>query len=262
MTVTGQWVNAFNSVAGLVQLSNGEVVGTYSSTTGSSGAYWVVGFTDPDPPADGSGQALALSILWRSYQEGTPDPSWHYVSGFSGQLVTLQGVPTLNLIHDMVATTPFSGAGIDTAGSYLDKLTYTPYASPNPSSRQWPPPISRPSLRGGINGTWVATQCPDTTLSLQVQDDTWGYVTGTLTTSAGTANVVGFTDPYAASGGLNLQGLSISALLPDGHSVLALAGALDLGAGLLSLSSLRSGETQPASTWIQTRMEAFTFNPQ
>jgi hypothetical protein len=256
MSVSGKWVNAFGSVVYLDQVGTG-VVGVYASTTGSSGAYWVVGVANPNPPA-GAGESLALSILWRSFQGGTGDPSWHYVSGFSGQRITLNNTPTLSLIHDMVATTPFPGV-VPVPGSYLDKLLYTPYAGSQAQPGNWPPRFCAPAAATPIDGIWTSTQTPDLKLTLAVEDLTFGYVTGSLQTPDGTVALAGFTDTYAGSGGLRLQGLTLNALLPDNQTVVALAGSLDLKQNLLTLSWLQSSGTAAGSTWIQTSLQSLTF---
>lgn len=271
MSITGRWVNALNSVADLLQDNAGNVSGIYSSTTGSSGAYYVVGFADPSPPKDGIGQSLALSILWRSFQGGQGDPSWHYVSGFSGQLIMLTAVsgvseqlitrtnvPSLVLMHDMVATVPFPGV-VDAVGSYLDKLIYTPYSGPMPPLGKWPPEFTKPTAADPLEGDWSCVQNPTIRLSLTLQDQTWGYIIGTLITSSGIAKLVGFTDTYAVPDRMTLQGLTLSALLPNGRSVAALDGALNLSANKLSLALLESSGTLASSTWIQTRFEGLDF---
>jgi len=256
MNVNGAWVNVFGSIVTLVQLNDGVVAGMYTSTTGASGSYWVVGFTDPNPPANGNGQSLAFSILWRSFDGGTPDPSWHYVSGFSGQMVVIDGTPSLVMIHDMVATAVDPGV-VDIIGSYPDKLTYVPHtagAAPN-----WPPPFQPPTSADPVDGNWICVQDPNIALSLTVQDDVSGYLTGTLNTATGTVTLTGFTDTGAGAAGQTLQGLTVAALLPDGHMVVAIAGSLNLATGSLTISWLESNGTAADSTWTQTRLRGLDF---
>jgi saccharopepsin len=257
MSVTGKWVNSFGSLAYLTQQSGGAVVGVYSSTTGSSGIYWVLGFTDPNPSSS-AGQSLALSIFWRSVQGGKGDPSWHYVSGFSGQLITLNNVPTLSLMHDMVATTPFPGV-VPVTGNFMDKLLYTPYTGGNQAPAQWPPKFSSPP-GNVVDGNWICVQDPSIQLSLTVQDPTFGYLIGTLQTANGSVPLAGFTDTYAGVDGLQLQGLTVSALLPDGHSVVSLAGSLDLQQGVLTMAWFQGVGTSAKMTWIETNLQGLNFN--
>lgn len=258
MPVSGQWVNSFGSIVWLEQQSNGNVAGVYSSTTGSSGTYWVVGVADPNPPQGAAGQSLAFCVFWRAIEGAKADPSWHYVSGFSGELVTLNSVPTLSMVHDMVATAPFPNV-VPKTGSYLDKLLFTPASPAKPAPRKWPPKFSAPQASGDIGGTWVCVQDPGLSLTILVEDQNFGYVTGGLQVKGVNVAVSGFTDTYASVDGIAEQGLTLSALLPDGHSVTVLAGSLNIAQDTLSLSWLESAGTEPASTWIQTRLRGLDF---
>jgi hypothetical protein len=256
MSVTGAWINVYRSVVSLVQFDAGVVAGTYTSTTGSSGSYWVVGFTDPNPPVGANGQTLAFSILWRSFSGGTPDPSWHYVSGFSGQMVAADGTPSLVMIHDLVATAPDPGV-VAIIGSYPDKLTYVPHT--NATTPQWPPGFVQPAAADAVDGSWSCVQDPRITLSLTVRDQVSGFLTGALNTAGGSVNLAGFTDTGAGAADLTLQGLTVSALLPDGNMVVAIAGSLNLAADTLSMSWLESNGTAADSTWMQTRLRGLDF---
>ena len=258
MSVSGQWVNSFGSTVWLEQQSNGNVFGVYSSSTGSSGVYWVVGVTDPNPPQGTVGQSLAFCVFWRAIEGGKGDPSWHYVSGFSGQLVTLNGVPTLSMVHDMVATAPFVNV-VPKTGNYLDKLLYTPAGTAKSAPQKWPPKFYPPETSGNIGGSWVCVQDPTLSLTITVEDQNFGYVTGSLQVGGNSVAISGFTDTYASVGGVAEQGLTLSALLHDGHSVTALAGSLNIAQDTLSLSWLESAGTAPASTWIQTRLRGLDF---
>lgn len=256
MSVNGSWINVFGSVVSLDQKKDGSVVGTYTSTTGASGSYWVVGFTDPNPPTNGNGQSLAFAILWRSFDGGTPDPSWHYVSGFSGQMVTIDGTPSLVMIHDMVATAVDPGV-IEIIGSYPDKLTYVPHPSGiAPTSL---PPVQLPANGDPVDGNWTCVQDPDIALFLDVQNEIAGFLTGTLATATGTVHLSGFTDNGAGAAGLTLQGLTVAALLPDGHTVVAIAGSLNLVTNSLTMIWLESNGTAADSTWTQTRLRGLDF---
>lgn len=89
-----------------------------------------------------------------------------------------------------------------------------------------------------------------------MQDEISGYLTGTLGTATGTVPLTGFTDTGA--GGLILQGLTVAALLPDGHMVVAIAGTLNLATGSPTMSWLESNGTAD-STWTQTRLRGLDF---
>jgi saccharopepsin len=260
MSVTGRWLNGYGSVMFLTQGGGGSVTGTYTSTTGSSGSYWIAGFTG-SASSQSTGQPLAFSILWRSFVAGVPDPSWHWVSGFSGQMLPLDPVnngPTLILINDLVATAA-DPVMTDVPGSYVDKLAYVPYTGGQGNPGQWPPPFTPPSEPDPIDGAWQCLENPAIGLFLRVEDVTSGYVTGTLTTNAGPSAVVGFTDNDAGSAGLSLQGLTLSALLPDAQTVVALAGNLVLSAGTLTMEWAQSVGTAADVSYMQTSMQGMTF---
>lgn len=256
MAISGNWVNVYNSTMQLVQTDTGYVYGSYSSTTGSSGAYYIVGFGSPTPNANG-GQPLALSILWRSYEGGQGDPSWHYVSGFSGQSITVDQVPNLILLHDLVATAPFPSV-VPGLGDYLDKLVFTPREGSTPP---WPLPVPvRPEgLASPVDGAWACVQDPTMTLTLELQDATWGFVSGSAVRQGNQTPVAGFTDCYAVADSLTLQGLSLSAFFPALGQEVAWAGSLDLSSDVLSLALMNSVGTTPGSLWTQTRFQGLDF---
>ncbi|GAB3027928.1 hypothetical protein GCM10027285_07660 [Oleiagrimonas citrea] len=94
--VTGLWRNGFGSTLEIGPLdADGCFRGRYTSSTGASGDYPVVGVADPHP--DGDSVAISFAVSWRSL-EGKPDPSWHWVSGFTGLLQHKDG-------QDQIATT-------------------------------------------------------------------------------------------------------------------------------------------------------------
>lgn len=254
MSVTGNWVNSYNSVMYLTQSPNGFVSGVYTSTTGSSGAYWVAGFATPTI-ATQIGEPLAFSILWRSFSGGQSDPSWHYVSGMSGQMLAN---PSLIMIHDMVATERFPALNAQ-IGNYFDKLIYVPYDGPQESPGQWPPPFTPPPKPDPVDGTWTCVQDPSISFTIAVQDQQTGFVTGTLTTAESSCEVVGFTDTGAGAAELALQGLTLSALLPGGQEVVAIAGSLDLATNALSMQWMQSNGTASNATYLQTRVEGMNF---
>jgi len=255
MSVTGNWMNSFGSVVYLTQSQSGVVSGTYTSTTGASGAYWVVGLADPSPQS-GMGQALALSISWLSFQGGDSNPSWHYMSGMSGQAILLQDVPpTLILLHDMVASIPMQDV-VATAGNYLDKLLFIPYQGGVPAPGQWPPPFVAPSSPQPIAGNWKCVQDPDTTLHINFVDEKSGYIDGTMTSAAGRSQLIGFADPNST--GLPAQAVALSTFWP-GIGVATLSGMLDLKSGQLSLLQMTSSGTSQANTWLQTIADGLNF---
>ncbi len=93
MTVSGVWQNEFGSTLEIGPVaSDGTFRGTYSSHTGATGVYPVMGVADPDPVGDNL--AVSFSVTWHSLQ-GEEDPSWHWVSGFTGLLQENSGEETM-----------------------------------------------------------------------------------------------------------------------------------------------------------------------
>jgi hypothetical protein len=250
MGLTGRWVNSYNSVMQLVQADT-LITGVYTSQTGSTGAYLVAGYAGIASNADFSvGQPLALSIYWRSIEEGKPDPSWHYVSGLSGQLVLQGKVPTLLLLHDMVATTIFPKV-VPQAGTYLDKLIYTPGQAKTPVP-DWPEFAHSP-VEDPVTGQWVSQEASKLQLTLEVLNANYGYVLGTFQKDEVCVPVVGFTDTHVSVSKNALQGLTVSMLLPGDEGVASLSGKLDSSSDTLDLFWMQSQGTASNSTWIQTQ---------
>ena len=93
VSLTGRWRNEFGSIMEVGPVAeNGSFAGTYSSSTGATGCYPVLGFVDPCPPE--AGQTVSFSVSWRS-MTGDYDKSWHWVSAFAGILASPNGVDTL-----------------------------------------------------------------------------------------------------------------------------------------------------------------------
>lgn len=248
MGLTGTWINVYGSKMQLWQSDDGEVVGIYSSTTGSTGRYYVWGFMDPQP-SDTVGQSVSLSIYWKSIDGGTGDPSWHYVSGLSGQLVTVSGTPNLILIHNMVSTDVFPGE-VPYTGNFLDKLVYTPS-----STQAGKAPVLQAKAKetpSPINGVWKCTQIPGLILEMALQDAQYGILAGIQLSGGSGLKLVGFADPDAVGAGLNLQGVTLSGLDPVTQMTFVFSGSLDLKTGNLSLLQMKSEGTDEKSTWVQT----------
>ncbi|MET0090942.1 MAG: avidin/streptavidin family protein [Candidatus Thiodiazotropha sp.] len=94
LSVSGIWENEFGSTLHIGPLApDGTFQGSYTSHTGATGRYPVVGVADPQPL--GNNLAVAFSVTWRSL-EGQEDPSWHWVSGFTGLMSLQAGVETLS----------------------------------------------------------------------------------------------------------------------------------------------------------------------
>jgi hypothetical protein len=128
--LNGQWVNSYGSLMTLQQFSNGLLWGEYSSTTGSSGTYLVIGFS---PYGVTGNQPLSLCIFWKSLKGGPSDPTWQWVSILCGQLLTdAPNGPQIEVLHSMVASGPFTAVNVYEPGAYTETLVFTPYTAAQP----------------------------------------------------------------------------------------------------------------------------------
>jgi hypothetical protein len=254
----GAWQNQYGSVLTLV--SDGEALfGTYTSSTGSTGAYYVVGFGSTDAATQSHGIGVALGILWRSYEQGTPDPSWHWVSGFGGQLIVeSSGVPNIILNHDLVATDNFPGVG--NVGSYIDKLVYVPTSIGKTSSPKQPQQTN--VVPDPINGTWQCTMPqPGLALQLQMFDVDSGFIAGNVQLSDGQVYpLMGFADSNAKSQGLSLEGIACTVSLGKGVYI-AFSGWLDLKQNQLVLLQQTSQGTAASVQYMQTSVQTIYLSP-
>jgi Avidin family len=180
--VSGKWTNSYGSLMNILQFPNGLIWGTYSSTTGSSGTYMVLGFS---PYGAAGNQPVALCIYWKSTTNGPPDPTWSWVSMMCGQLLMDAPFgPQLELLHSMVASGPFSAVDVFAPGAYTETLVFTPFTSAvadeitpvNPFDNNTVTPLV-------LNGQWVNKNSNSRFSNLNIQ--TYVYpplVDGTLYT--------------------------------------------------------------------------------
>lgn len=267
MSVTGVWKNSYGSVMNLTEGYGGWVSGQYSSTTGSSGIYGVVGWAGLNSPTSSLGQSLALSIYWRALPgTGTEDPSWHWVSGLSGQIVTKSGINTMYLMHAMVASDAFPD--FCDAGTYLDKLTYLPDTSNVEEEELIIPKFdlksNAKSASDPMDGTWVCREDSSIVMTMAVQDPKYGNISGIIALpDGGGVDVTGFTDTYAVQNGITLQSLSICAFrLCENNTMkqcISMAGVLDINSEILTLTTFTSQGTSSDEAYLQTTLLQYTF---
>ncbi len=89
----GTWVNEFGSEMVIDQLDRqtGVFSGTYSSTTGATGVYYVTGITDIKPDPEVNSQTVSFSISWRSFKPEKDETGYNWTSAFAGQLQVVDG---------------------------------------------------------------------------------------------------------------------------------------------------------------------------
>lgn len=260
MTVAGIWQNEYNSQMTLSEVNPNLVVGTYSSTTGSTGKYYVIGWQTSAEPTSKAGQPVCLAIDWHSIVAGPSDNSWHWTSGLSGQISMENRVEQLILAHAMIASCDFPG--LCATGNYIDKLIY------NRVSHEAPEPLPLPGSEAGgdagpaLVGTWQGSD--GTVLIIQsvtpYTGNAFGFIQGKMTWNGGPSMIYGVTDINAVSDGLSLQSVSIVGLPSDGGGpALTYAGTLDLVGGMMTLVELSSSATANDATYVQTTVGQLTF---
>ncbi len=257
MSVGGVWTNTYGSVMKLQQRVGGTVTGTYRSSTGSTGEYYVVGLVAAGDPTPELGQCVSLAIYWRSFTGSKGDPSWHWVSGLSGQLDVSGAEPTLYLMHAMVATCDFPG--LATAGTWVDKLSYTPKNDATPGSAPELAIEQAVASADPISGLWDCREDPSLRLELALSNPASGYVTGNWYTATEQAPALGFTDVDALSGGIPRQGLAIAIGTDAAGRCRSMAGSLELSSKVLTLTAFTSRGTAGDAIYTQTTTAQLTF---
>jgi saccharopepsin len=255
MSAEGVWVNEYGSRMSLAVGPDGAIAGTYESTTGSTGKYRVVGYQQPNDPTSKAGQALALAIHWHSIVEGPADASWHWSSALGGQISLHEEAETMVLSHALVVTDPFPG--LAPVGTYIDKLTYKRVSKDAVGVE---PLLLSPAVVDPLARRWRSAD--GTMLDLVVThtgSGEFGCVSGRIVTGGLAAEIAGVTDIKAASGGVALQSVAITARLSSWGPVVSLSGSLDLQGRVLKLLDFSSLSTAPDATYLQTRVAARTF---
>jgi hypothetical protein len=265
MNLEGIWRNDYGSVMSLSQDEDGRVFGSYQSTTGSTGTFYVIGYADPRESGASRGRSVSLSIFWRSIGDEPADPSWHWVSGLGGQLIEEGGADaTILLMHDMVATAAFPGqAGI---GRHLDKLVFTP--EPGARIAAVAPArdiIASASSRGlpcTLAGTWIDESDPSIRLLPKLLDSRFGFAEASLEVGGKACSAIGFIDPYAEADGCSLQAMSLSGLIDrERGETISLSGSLDLSEMVVILTVFRNSGTSFGLRYTQTTVDQFRLVP-
>ena len=106
---SGPWENDFGSqmIIDKFDKETGIFSGTYSSTTGASGTYYVTGITDIQPSPEVNGQTLSFAISWRSHTGGNDNDIQYWCSGFAGiiQIDGSTGEQVMNTTYVMQKNT-------------------------------------------------------------------------------------------------------------------------------------------------------------
>lgn len=247
--LNGSWVNSYGSKMDLSVVDNGGIVGQYSSTTGSTGIYSVIGQCSPDKPIESKGLAVVLSIYWHPINAEAPDESWHWVSTYCGQLL---GTGELSVTNSLVATCDFNGFS---AGDYIDKLTFQKVSStPDPFMPSLNSESEGVTSNNPINGEWVGVS-PDVQLGLTVTNSDYGLVQGIVEYQNTIITLKGFTDTVVS--GLGRQSISVCGYMSGRDVPVSLSGWLDVSNNSLQLSRWIANATSPENVYYQSDVESW-----
>lgn len=121
-SIKGAWVNEYGSHMTINEAHHGTFKGKYSSTTGDTGTYEVVGVYDTAPASPE--QTVAFAISWRRLDEGDDGKQGEFVhssSAFSGQIQQNGATLIMPVIH--ILSSP-NKPGDTWKNSLVDKLTF------------------------------------------------------------------------------------------------------------------------------------------
>ncbi|MCZ2720777.1 hypothetical protein O1D97_03745 [Marinomonas sp. 15G1-11] len=256
VTINGCWENSYGSKMNLIVLSDGWVFGDYTSTTGASGTYFVLGRVSHQPVTKDVGQALVLSIFWKPIHKAPPDNSWHWVSSYCGQL---QSNGTLTVVNSLVVSMEYEGIAI---GSYIDNLTFKKSISTSSS-------LPQPSFfdlfncstsclhKCALTGLWQDTE-EGISLNLATFNVEIGLIKGTLKYEGETIEMRGFYDMNADS--IGLQSITLSGCL-SGNPI-ALSGSLNTEKNTLTLFRWLACGTTSEEVFLQANASGWILNKQ
>jgi hypothetical protein len=251
MDLSGSWENSYGSLMTLSVAADGSIIGTYSSTTGSSGTYHIIGHTLPSEPKANYGLSVVLSIYWHPIGEETKDESWHWVSTYCGQLLNNGD---LVVINSLVATSSFSGFS---PGSYIDQLTFTKVDKKLSERTLVVNSIEACNVVANpINGRWI-DQDDSFNLTLQVADHNSGLVKGTVQYGQNKTELIGFTDTHLDS--LDRQSVSVCGYFEKTNTPVSLSGWLSILDNTLVLSQWNANSTTVENRYYQSSLVSYSL---
>jgi hypothetical protein len=123
----GEWVNEYGSKMSIEKIVGDTFVGTYSSTTGETGLYSIVGCFNPLENSTGS-LPISIGISWKNLNKGAQNNSvWdESVSSMTGQAQQVGDKIIITVTHVLVKPTMKPD---NWESSYIDKLTFVKQTS-------------------------------------------------------------------------------------------------------------------------------------
>ncbi|MCP4988239.1 MAG: hypothetical protein GY928_19975 [Colwellia sp.] len=256
--LNGQWKNSYDSQMFLSVDEYGLMKGVYSSTTGSSGEYYIIGNVCPlaEHTDLSKGRNLVISIYWHSIKDGEPDPTWHWVSTYAGQFMSDGKIYVLN---SMVSTTDFPDIEAK-IGDYIGPLEFAKVSDQGPQIEIVVPEQSHPEYENQINGQWQVNGANYSTLTLSVKSNLHGWVCGMLDYQGEKVRMLGFTDVHADN---ILQSITVSGYLPKKKIAISLSGSLNHydGTKELNLSRWLTRCTTQEDNYLQNDVMPWRLTP-
>ncbi len=238
--INGVWTNSYGSIMRL-QAEGGAITGYYSSTTGSTGVYKIVGFYDPEPTSKSRGTTVALAIAWRSYVGGEGGTGSHWTSTMSGKYFVDKDQEKMELINALSTSSVHEGENAE-EGLYPESLTFKRYYDQSWETTK--PPVKEYSDVSPIIGTWG-----NELITLVIEKATKdGFVEGICSIAGDEFPFNGCYDydlasPLPAPAGIRAVSLVISNRDSKGnnhHSQMALSGLLHEKEGRLDLYGFKT----------------------
>jgi hypothetical protein len=119
----GKWVNEYGSEMQIKKITDNTFTGTYSSTTGETGHYNVIGCFNPVLNTNIGSLTTMIGISWNSIDKGaTNNTIWDQsISSMTGQVQRVGDKYIFPVTHVLVNPTLKSN---NWESSYIDKLTF------------------------------------------------------------------------------------------------------------------------------------------
>lgn len=253
MLLNGLWENSYGSTMTLNTDEEGIITGEYTSHTGSTGTYLIVGHCCPNDPTPEAGQPLVLSILWRSIGGEPPDGGSHFVSTYCGQINDNREMTVINSLVTTVAFQKFI------PGDYIDKLVFNKHSVIHENCLGNITSILelKDNVSNIINGIWSDSE-QNIQLALSVKNHKYGLIEGRLFYNNELVKMFGFTDTH--SNERVLQSITLSGYLESNKQPISILGRMTKSNNQLILSRWLANSTSPEESYFQSNSSNWTLN--
>lgn len=259
MSVLGRWRNEYGSILDIQsQGPDGSLSGIYTSDTGASGTYMMNGWC-PFEATSTQNAPISVNVYWKPTDSAAEDPSWNWVSNMTGALFydAPTGVPRLQLLHGMVASTLFPAVQVERPGVYTETLGFD--LLPDLHARRRVSTLRR----GGRSlkaARYTLTNLDSTSriqrIVLLTQSD--GSAIGHIVLGSQQLSILGFVDPAAPA---NLQSVAASCLQAAGdRNTFGFGGFIDVNANVATLDLFESSEVTWPNKYTATTVSQERFS--